>query len=188
MISLDPTGDGLVAEPLCVELAPVCDLVVCRHSYSRSDACGGEVPHDRAAVVAVLLGQVVGRHASFVVSDDQPETIARDPSVGAMRLPLPHLVDRLRSTSVLQGAPTPVNLFCIAGEQPGLTRFELATPWEDPVDFRSPPIVSGTRGFPCVYREPGGSLGTSVAGWWRFLAGKLDGFLIGRARTRAKNN
>ena len=38
-----------------------------------------------------------------------------------------------------------------------------------PVDFRSPPIVSRTRGFPCVYREPGGSLGSSVAGRWQVI-------------------
>lgn len=50
-------------------------------------------------------------------------------------------------------------------------RIRTCDPLEDPVDFRSPPIISRTRGFPCVYREPGGSLAPSVADWWRVVPG-----------------
>jgi hypothetical protein len=59
---------------------------------------------------------------------------------------------------------------------------------EDPADFRSPPIVSGTRGFPCVYREPGGSLGPSVAGWRRSITDHSDGHLMGSRTDKLTSN
>ena len=43
-------------------------------------------------------------------------------------------------------------------------RIRTGDPLEGPGHFGDWPVVSGTRGFPCVDREPGGSLAPSVPG------------------------
>ena len=62
------------------------------------------------------------------------------------------------------------------------------TPLKDRGDLRPTLIVSGTRGFPCVYREPGSSPSTIVASWFGADRSDLDGFLVLGAHDPNKNS
>ena len=53
----------------------------------------------------------------------------------------------------------------------GLAGFEPKTPWKVLSRFTRVPDGSGTGGFPCGDREPGGSLVPILAGRWGLVTG-----------------
>ena len=63
VVAPDLSSDRLDTQPRAAKLVPARDLFGARRGHSRVDTSPSEMPHDRGAVVTVLIGEFVGGHA-----------------------------------------------------------------------------------------------------------------------------